>query len=153
MLFYAATTYHVSVKTGDKFGAGTDANVFLEMFGEKGESGRLPLESAEKRGNKFERDQTDMFRLEAPDIGRMQRILIGHDGSGAGSAWYLEEVRISVPTRGENYLFLARRWLDDDKGGREVELSRPSYAKASTRTVRLCCTNTCIYLYNIILVS
>ena len=112
----------MSVKTGDEFGAGTDANVFLEMFGEKGESGRLPLESAEKRGNKFERDQTDTFRLEASDIGRLKRIRIGHDGSGPGSPWYLQEVRIAVPTRGENYMFRARRWLADDKGGREVEL-------------------------------
>ena len=33
------TTYHVTVYTGDLFGAGTDADVFLQMFGETEDSG------------------------------------------------------------------------------------------------------------------
>ena len=35
--------YHVTVVTGNKTGAGTDSDVFLQMFGEKDDSGRLPL--------------------------------------------------------------------------------------------------------------
>src|SRR2546430_2652466 len=38
-LVRAATSYHVSVKTGSERGAGTDANVFLKIFGEKGDTG------------------------------------------------------------------------------------------------------------------
>ena len=33
------TTYHVHVYTGDKFGAGTDANVFITLFGEIDDTG------------------------------------------------------------------------------------------------------------------
>ena len=44
--------YKVSVHTGDKRGAGTDANVFIILHGEKGDSGRRMLEST---GNNFER--------------------------------------------------------------------------------------------------
>ena len=33
------TTYNVSVFTGDKFGAGTDANVYIVLFGEIDDTG------------------------------------------------------------------------------------------------------------------
>ena len=35
------TTYEVTVKTGDVRGAGTDANVYLVLFGEKDDSGMM----------------------------------------------------------------------------------------------------------------
>ena len=37
------TLYHVTVYTGDLFGAGTDADVFLQLFGATQDSGRAPL--------------------------------------------------------------------------------------------------------------
>ena len=33
------SSYEVSVMTGDVSGAGTDANVYIVLFGEKGETG------------------------------------------------------------------------------------------------------------------
>ena len=35
----AMTTYHVFVHTGDKWGAGTDANVYIHLFGENDDTG------------------------------------------------------------------------------------------------------------------
>ena len=69
--FYSATSYLVSVKTGDVRGAGTDANVFVQIFGAKGDTGKLQLRSAENTKNKFERGRTDQFVLEAVDIGKV----------------------------------------------------------------------------------
>lgn len=37
------TTYHVTVYTGDLFGAGTDSDVFVQLFGEKEDSGKFPF--------------------------------------------------------------------------------------------------------------
>ena len=37
------TTYHVYVYTGDKFGAGTDANVYILLFGEEDDTGNIIL--------------------------------------------------------------------------------------------------------------
>ena len=34
------TTYNIDVETGDVQSAGTDANVFIIIFGEKGDSGK-----------------------------------------------------------------------------------------------------------------
>lgn len=51
----AAHTYNVSVRTGDMNGAGTDANVFLTIYGDLGDTGERKLSKSESSGNKFER--------------------------------------------------------------------------------------------------
>ena len=71
MDFFPATTYHVHVKTGDVRSAGTDANVFLKIFGSKGDTDSLKLRSSEAGSNKFERGRTDVFKLETTDIGKV----------------------------------------------------------------------------------
>lgn len=67
--------YKVSVHTGDKRGAGTDANVFVILHGESGDTGKRKLEGA---GNNFERGKVDVFGVEAIDIGELTKITIGH---------------------------------------------------------------------------
>lgn len=42
-------------------GAGTDANVFMIIFGEHGDSGELALKNSETYKDKFERNHTDVF--------------------------------------------------------------------------------------------
>lgn len=49
------------MNTGDVMGAGTDANVFMVMFGENGDSGELALKNSETYRDKFERNHTDVF--------------------------------------------------------------------------------------------
>lgn len=48
--------YEVRVQTGDVRGAGTDANVFLNIYGENGDSGERELRKSDNL-NKFERNQ------------------------------------------------------------------------------------------------
>ena len=45
------TTYHVTVYTGDLFGAGTDSDVMLQLFGEKEDSGKYSGFSPVQIGN------------------------------------------------------------------------------------------------------
>ena len=66
-----ATSYHVSVKTGDVRGAGTDADVFIKLFGVKQSTSNVALRSAEHTKDKFERGRTDLFKIEAADIGKV----------------------------------------------------------------------------------
>jgi hypothetical protein len=49
--------YVVDVYTGDKLRAGTNANVFLQIFGELGDSGEKKLVKSETHMDKFERNQ------------------------------------------------------------------------------------------------
>ena len=39
----AIETYNVKVKTGDKFGCGTNANVYMQLFGEENDSGMIQV--------------------------------------------------------------------------------------------------------------
>ena len=47
MMFLVLVSYYYDVllHTGNRFGAGTDANVFLELYGEKGTSGEIAIPS------------------------------------------------------------------------------------------------------------
>ena len=46
--------------TGKKSGAGTDANVFLNIFGEQGDTGERPLSKSKTHGNKFEKGNVSL---------------------------------------------------------------------------------------------
>lgn len=51
--------------------------------------------------------QTDTFHIEAVNLGKLEKILIGHDGSGAGAGWKLEKVTVKENEEAkEKYVFL-----------------------------------------------
>jgi len=53
----AVIKYVVKVYTGKKTGAGTDADVFLNIFGSQGDTGERPLTRSSLNKNKFESGQ------------------------------------------------------------------------------------------------
>lgn len=53
--------YKVTVHTGKKLGAGTDANVFLNIFGEQGDTGERFLEKSSTNKNKFEKGSVSFW--------------------------------------------------------------------------------------------
>ncbi|KAH3764217.1 hypothetical protein Pelo_3920 [Pelomyxa schiedti] len=103
--------YRVSIKTGDRRGAGTDANVSIVVYGEKGESGTKKLE---KPGNCFERNKIDEFGFECQDLGHLQRVVIGQDGKGLSSSWFLEHVTVKEEDSVKTWFFPCGRWLAHD---------------------------------------
>lgn len=53
--------YQIIVTTGNKSFAGTDANVYIQLHGRKGqETPRLPLDDEK---NNFEKGQIDVFKV------------------------------------------------------------------------------------------
>ena len=88
--------YEVKVYTGNVSGAGTDANVFITIYGQNDDSGERELRKSDRR-NKFEQNQVDTFIVKAIDLGDLAKIKIRHDDSGFGAAWYLEKVEIRNP--------------------------------------------------------
>lgn len=64
------------IKTGDESDAGTDANVYLQMFGDKGKTQNFSLrEEGDKR--RFERGRMDKFLIRTQDIGKVRTTLQG----------------------------------------------------------------------------
>ena len=52
---FSVRKYKVHVFTGDVKSAGTDANVFVTMYGDYGDTGERQLLKSETHSNKFER--------------------------------------------------------------------------------------------------
>ena len=65
-----------------------DANVFIQLFGDKGAVGETRLDNAH---NNFERNVKDTFDVTASNVGDLQRVVIRHDNSGIGAAWHLDQ--------------------------------------------------------------
>ena len=54
---------------------------------------------------------------------QVERIRLSHDNSGPNPEWYLESLRIEIPSRDEKYMFPCNRWLTGDEDRRvEVEV-------------------------------
>jgi len=90
----AAVSYTMQVITANKRGAGTDANVFVQLGFPGGQkSDAFPLAVSEHR-DKFERGQTDTFTLNMPErLGDLETLRVWHDSSGfTSSAWWLDKV-------------------------------------------------------------
>ncbi|UJR35341.1 hypothetical protein I4U23_028101 [Adineta vaga] len=135
-----AVDYEVTVKTAKKKGAGTDANVYLGMFGDKTKTERHQLkESIERSRNLFESGATNRFKIHAPDVGKIKTIRIEHDGTGIGSGWYADSIEIRHISRNETYTFSIDRWLDSGEGDKRISLdldpdSKPTQSNESSTT-------------------
>ena len=67
---------------------------------------------------------------------KLQKLRIGHDDSKPGSGWFLDDVVVDIPSKGEKYTFSCHRWLDknEDDGQIEIELEPTSVEKGAIRT-------------------
>jgi hypothetical protein len=73
MLSFCLLEYEIVTVTGDKKGAGTDANVFITLFGKSGQTAKLQLKNP-STNNMFERNQSDTFILKTTCCGPLNKI-------------------------------------------------------------------------------
>ena len=104
--------------SGDR-GSGTDANVSIVVYGERGDTGERSLDTS---ADNFQRGAEDVFFLESAFLGEIRRVRIGHDGSGFGPAWKLDDVVIEdldaapdAPDWHRERFFDADAWLDSSR--------------------------------------
>lgn len=100
----------------DAKGSGTDADVYLNIFGEFGDTGQYQNQSkflcvcqcfklhsvgvmfagerklASEGKDNFERANEDKFTIEAPNLGRLRKITIGHNNKGSSAGWACDKV-------------------------------------------------------------
>jgi hypothetical protein len=66
-----------------QIGAGTDANVFIIIYGNNGKSTpKLKLAKKEGSGDSFEKGKKDLFKFRSTNVGEISKINISHDGKG-----------------------------------------------------------------------
>eukprot|EP01043_Picozoa_sp_COSAG02_P022838 COSAG02_NODE_1199_length_13917_cov_8.278043_2_plen_3826_part_00 len=89
--------YEITLRTGEHGDAGTDASIFVQLIGDQGHSPRIPLQLREEdlRTGGIVPGGTNMFTVAAPQVGKLQRLRIGHDNTGnptigRSQAWFLE---------------------------------------------------------------
>lgn len=71
-LIFADVNYHVAVKTGNIPGGSSDSNVFVKLYGEKGDTSKMMLLVSDNNlGNYFEMGRIDVFIVETFDIGQV----------------------------------------------------------------------------------
>ena len=87
----ATAQYEVKLVTGSRLFAGTDATVSVQLFGARRASGLRVLSTGKKH---FERGQVDQFQVVCHDLGRIERVKIGHDGDGCLDGWLLASVEV-----------------------------------------------------------
>ncbi|XP_048764444.2 lipoxygenase homology domain-containing protein 1-like isoform X2 [Ostrea edulis] len=113
--------YYVLIHTGDIDDAETDAEVYLNIFGEKGDTGKRALLKSNNI-NKFRSGQVDVFEIEAVSLGKLEKCIVGHDGTGSDQGWFLDRITIRESEESkEEYIFLCEKWLDVNKEDRRIE--------------------------------
>lgn len=112
--------------------------------GKSTSSGRVSLNNSK---NNFERNATDVFNLQLPNLGTIKRINIGHDNSGAGAAWHLASVEIVCMSTGEAVNFSYSGWLSRSDAPYKIEVELLPVADAGATA--LCRYSVVVYTSDI----
>ncbi|VDD79773.1 unnamed protein product [Mesocestoides corti] len=85
--------YKVNVHTGELSSEHFDGHVYINLFGDIGDTGKRRL-NTRNTGGTFSKGKVDEFVIEAVDIGKLEKIRIGHDGRDSDPAWFLDRVTV-----------------------------------------------------------
>jgi hypothetical protein len=109
--------YTVFVRTGDDSVAGTDSNVFIQLFGTNGESDQIWLPAQDLFA--FESGGTDKYVLEVPYLGDLTRCCLWQDNSetGPSSGWQVKDVIVKDDETARTWTFIFNCWLGLEEAG------------------------------------
>lgn len=110
--------YQVTTYTNGIEGAGTDAEVFISIYGTKGSIVDKVIDSP---GDSRERGMIDRVDIESSDIGDIESIVIRHDNQGKYPEWKLDKVTIRNSITGKEWQFTCNCWIPDSKGDKRLE--------------------------------
>ncbi|XP_070538837.1 lipoxygenase homology domain-containing protein 1-like [Ptychodera flava] len=108
--------YEVTVKTGKEKKSDTGADVWIVVYGERGDTGKRWLSKNVYKGSRlvlFKKGKSDAFKMKAVDLGPIQKVFIGHTGSKSGDDWYVEHVIVKLPN-GDQYYHPLSQWLSQE---------------------------------------
>ena len=83
----------MSITTGSEDHSGTAAPVSLVVYGDKGHTDPLPLDTPLTEGPAFRPGANDEFKVNlGKDVGEVYKIRIGHDDPREEQGWFLDKV-------------------------------------------------------------
>ena len=71
LCFSPVADYSVRIKTGNVKNAGTDSNIYLQVFGDKGDTGIIELKQICDTKDKFQRGSNTKINLQTVDVGNV----------------------------------------------------------------------------------
>ena len=95
--------YRWDCKTASTWYAGTDANIFLSLRGDKASMQEVELNDPDTV-NDWEKGDTNHGAIETADLGNLQTGTLRQDGSGASPDWTPEYIRITNDEDGRVWL-------------------------------------------------
>lgn len=115
-------SYEVKIKTADQYLAGTDANIFIVLYGALGISPEVRLNGL-MSGNVFERNDLDCCRINLnDDCGDIYMIDVRSDCMYGGSDWLCDYISVQRVANAEGtpvsdsvvtFQFPAGEWIED----------------------------------------
>ncbi len=119
------TIYRITVFTGSKSNAGTNASLYITLFGDEKNSGETKIDNED---DNLEKGQTDVYRIPTDayhipmeDVGNLKSIRIRHDNKGASSGWFLNKIIIDNESTGQQWTFGCNCWLATDEGDGKID--------------------------------
>ncbi|KAL1767523.1 polycystic kidney disease and receptor for egg jelly-related protein [Sigmodon hispidus] len=105
--------YLVTIFTGSRLGAGTRANVFIQLKGTESTSDVHCL--SHPYFKTLYRGSINTFLLTTKsDLGDIHSIRVWHDNEGKAPSWYLSRIKVENLFSRRIWLFVCRRWLSVD---------------------------------------
>jgi len=123
-------TYCVRVVTGKVKGAGTDSEVYLQLYGANGNGEAVKLSKFSKiTRDLFEQGQTDRFEFDYPDVGVLKRVRVTHDNAGDDPDWFLDKIIIQEQGQPAVFEFPCQKWLALHEGGTTTRVACELYVR------------------------
>lgn len=86
--------YELLVYTGSCENAGTDAIAHVEISGERGDTGKRKLLQSKEGGRMFSQGKVDSFEIEAVDLQKPLKVLLGHNAQVKSKGWFVDKVLV-----------------------------------------------------------
>ncbi|KAK3099754.1 hypothetical protein FSP39_009132 [Pinctada imbricata] len=107
----SSEVYKITVKTGDRKRAGTDANVTIVLRDCKGNSTKEAKLDNFLRDD-FERGRTDKFTVkDKTKLDEVHFIELCRDDAGLFSDWYVDHVTVTIKSSDQDFVFPIYRWI------------------------------------------
>eukprot|EP00798_Chlamydomonas_sp_ICE-L_P022024 gene22025-29084_t len=104
-----AVEYQITVTTSDIRNAGTDGDVFIQL---KGPDGTVPETQLTGVTEPFERDMTNEFTIEGPDVGNVEEITLRLGQKDLAPTWHLASVEVENTSSADRSTFEHDGWLE-----------------------------------------
>lgn len=110
------SNYGLTVHTGDRFNAGTDAMITFTLTGTLGSAVKVVDASLigsvfGKTSGRMERDAWDHVTIQSPDLGELKSIAVQRDDEGNAPDWFLDQIQVRSHRYGLSRRAVFNRWI------------------------------------------